>query len=209
MDREGCGRFAKGVNSAIEFRVRTISMTTIQENAANDGKMKELILYLAARSEKDPRFSSTKLNKLLFYCDFLAYRRWGRSITGHSYWKLRFGPAPKAMLPILRQMQKEGDCEEIRRDYYGREQRRVAGKRAPKLCLFSPEELGLADQIVEALWENSATEVSDLSHDFIGWKVAALNEVIPYETVFVGDPAAMPVTEDEIEFCRQLEREAG
>jgi hypothetical protein len=183
-------------------------MTTIQENATNDGKMKELILYLSAKSEKDPRFSSTKLNKLLFYCDFLAYRRWGRSITGHSYWKLQFGPAPKAMLPILRQMQEVGDCEEIRRDYYGREQRRVAGRRAPQVSMFSPEELELADQIVETLWDSSATEVSDLSHDFIGWKVAALNEVIPYETVFVGDPS-LPLTEDEIAFAQQLEREAG
>jgi hypothetical protein len=53
-----------------------------------------------------------------------------------------------------------------------------------------------------------ATEVSDLSHDFIGWKAAEFNEVIPYETVFLGDPST-PVSEDEIEFCLQLEREAG
>jgi len=137
-------------------------MTTIRENTPNDRKMKELILYLASRSEQDPRFSSTKLNKLLFYCDFLAYRRWGRSITGHPYWKLQFGPAPKAMLPILRQMQQEGACDEVRRDYYGREQRRVEGRRAPEVSVFSPEELGLVDQIVESLWESSATEVSDL-----------------------------------------------
>ena len=58
-------------------------MTRMREHGADDRKMKELILYLAARSEDDPRFSSTKLNKLLFYCDFTAYRQLGRSITGH------------------------------------------------------------------------------------------------------------------------------
>lgn len=182
-------------------------MTTTRENGADARKTKELILYLAAKSEGDPRFSATKLNKLLFYCDFTAYRRLGRSITGQSYWKLQFGPAPKAMLPILNQMQQDGDCDEVKKDYFGREQRRVKANRSSEVGVFSPEELRLADQIVEDLWESSAVEVSDLSHDFIGWKAATLNEVIPYETVFVGDPAT-PVSEDEIEFCSRLQ-EAG
>jgi antitoxin SocA-like protein len=137
----------------------------------DDRKIKELILYLASKSEQDPRFSATKLNKLLFYCDFASYRRWGRAITGHSYQKLQFGPAPKAMLPLLEQMK-----------------------------------LYLAEQMVADLWESNARQVSDLSHDFIGWKVAHLNEVIPYETVYVGDPA-LPLSDAEIEFCRQLEAE--
>jgi hypothetical protein len=179
-----------------------------RDSHAEDGKMKELILYLATRCEDDPRFSSTKLNKLLFYCDFTAYRQLGQSITGHSYQKLPFGPAPKAMLPILEQMKQDRDCSETERDYFGLRQRRVRAERAPEISAFSTEELQLADQIVEALWESSAAEVSDLSHDFIGWKAAALNEVIPYETVFVGDPT-MPVSEDEIVFCERLAREAG
>jgi hypothetical protein len=182
-------------------------MTRTREIATDDRKMKELILYLATKSEGDPRFSSTKLNKLLFYCDFTAYRQLGRSITGHSYQKLPFGPAPKAVLPILSQMQGDGDCDEIRKDYFGREQRRVKANRPPQTGVFSAEELQLADQIIEELWENSASEVSDRSHGFIGWQAAEFNEVIPYETVFLGDPST-PVSEDEIEFCRQLEREA-
>src|SRR5689334_7237140 len=174
---------------------------------ADDSKMKELILYLAAKSEPDPRFSSTKLNKLLFYCDFGAYRQLGQSITGHSYRKLQFGPAPKAMLPIVERMKGDGDCAEIERDHFGHAQRRVVALRPPDVALFSAEELRLADRIVEELWESNAAEVSDLSHDFIGWKAAAYNEIIPYETVFVGDPG-LPVSEEEVEFCRQLQGEA-
>jgi Protein of unknown function (DUF4065) len=182
-------------------------MTRLREVGPDDRKMKELILYLATKSEDDPRFSSTKLNKLLFYCDFTAYRRLGHSITGHSYQKLPFGPAPKAVLPILSQMQGDGDCDEIRKDYFGREQRRVQANRRSETALFSADELQLADEILQELWESSATEVSERSHGFIGWQVADFYEVIPYETVFVGDPQT-PVTEDEIEFCLRLEREA-
>lgn len=174
----------------------------------DDGKMKELILYLAAKSETDPRFSSTKLNKLLFYCDFEAYRQLGKPITGHSYRKLKFGPAPKAVLPILEQMKRDRECAEVERDHFGHAQRRVVAMRPPKVSLFTPEELDLANRVVAELWESNATEVSDLSHDFIGWQVAAWNEIIPYETVFVGDPG-LPVSEEEVQFCRQLQGEAG
>ena len=181
---------------------------TIQGSQTGDEKMRELILYLAAKSETDPRFSSTKLNKLLFYCDFGAYRQLGQSITGHSYRKLQFGPAPKAMLPILERMTRARECAEIERDHFGRAQRRVVALRSPDVSLFTSEELRLADQILAELWESNATEVSDLTHDFIGWKAAALNEIIPYETVFVGDPG-LPVSEEEVELCRQLQGEAG
>lgn len=181
---------------------------TIQGSQTGDEKMRELILYLAAKSETDPRFSSTKLNKLLFYCDFGAYRQLGQSITGHSYRKLQFGPAPKAMLPILERMKGDRECVELEKDHFGHAQRRIVALRPPDVSLFTAEELRLADRILQELWESNATEVSDLSHDFIGWKAAALNEIIPYETVFVGDPG-LPVSEEEVEFCRQLQGEAG
>lgn len=175
----------------------------MQGSQTGDEKMRELILYLAAKSEADPRFSSTKLNKLLFYCDFGAYRQLGRSITGHSYRKLQFGPAPKAMLPILERMKGDQDCVEVEKDRFGHSQRRIVALRFPDISLFTPEELQLADRIVAELWESNATEVSDLSHDFIGWKAAALNEIIPYETVFVGDPG-LPVSEGEVELCKSI-----
>jgi len=143
-----------------------------QEASPDDRKMKELILYLTAKSEGDLRFSPDKLNKLLFHCDFTAYRQLGRSITGYSYQKLQSGPAPKA------------------------------AHRATESSVLSVDELRLVDQVIEDLWESSA---DDRLHDFIGWQAADLYEVIPYEIVFLGDPSE-PVSDDEIEFCRQLEQ---
>lgn len=181
-------------------------MTTTGKTPAANQKLRELILYLSSKSEKDPRFSATKLNKLLFYCDFAAYRQLGSSITGHSYQKLNFGPAPKAMMPVLEKMKRAGDCIEVERDHFGYRQKRVIALRPPDVSQLSSQELYLADQVVTDLWESSATQVSDLSLDFIGWKVASLGEVIPYETAFVSDPA-MPLSEDEIAFCGQLQLE--
>ena len=48
-------------------------------------KLRELILYLARESEGDDYFGVVKLNKLLFYIDFEAYRRFGKSVTEQEY----------------------------------------------------------------------------------------------------------------------------
>ena len=71
----------------------------------DDEKFKELVLYIARKSECDPRFGATKLNKLLFFSDFLAFKRLGSPITGQTYFKLDHGPAPRRMLPLKERMQ--------------------------------------------------------------------------------------------------------
>jgi hypothetical protein len=139
----------------------------------DDRRMKQLVLYLTAKLEGDPGFSAAKLNELLFYCDFTAYQQLGRSITGYSYHKLPSSPVPKA------------------------------AQRASGSSALSAEELRLADQIIEDLWGGRTNEAKDYYPGFIGWQAAGLNEVIPYETVFLGNPS-MHVREDEVEFCRQL-----
>ena len=50
-----------------------------------DKKLKELVLYIAQKSEDDPSFGATKLNKILFAADFYFFGQTGRSITGASY----------------------------------------------------------------------------------------------------------------------------
>ena len=70
-------------------------------------KFKQLILYLAERSGDDPGFAATKLNKLMYFCDFEAYRQLGRSITGARYQKLPWGPAAVEFLPLQDELFKE------------------------------------------------------------------------------------------------------
>ena len=138
--------------------------------------MKKLASYLTTKSESDPQFSPAKLNWLLFYCDFTAYRRLGRSITGCIYQKLPSGPAPKA------------------------------GQGAFDSIDLSSDEFSIADQIFEVLVKSRDGNLSEQLSGFLGWLLADNNEVIPYEVVFLGDPLT-PVSEDEVEFCKLLERD--
>src|SRR5919109_351200 len=59
----------------------------------SEGRLKELVLYLACASETaDPGFGMVKLNKLLYRADFEAFRRLGHSLTGETYQKQAYGP---------------------------------------------------------------------------------------------------------------------
>ncbi len=60
-------------------------------------KFAALVLYIAARSKDEPKFGAVKLNKILYYTDFNAYRRLGSAVAGASYQKLSEGPARREM----------------------------------------------------------------------------------------------------------------
>ncbi len=173
----------------------------------NDEKFIELLLYIARRSEDDRKFGATKLNKLMFYSDFYAYQLTGKSITGHTYKKLPNGPVPKAMVPILKKLKLSGAIREEQRQHFARVQNRVVALREPDVTLFSATEISLVDSVMSELKDSNATDVSDGSHQFIGWKAAALGEDIPYQTALIsGEPEA---TEADIAFAESLKVEAA
>ena len=168
----------------------------------NDRKLTELILYIASRSEDDSTYSATKLNKLLFFADFFSYASFGKPITGHRYQKLPNGPAPKALLPVVEKMIARDQCEWVEKPYFGRVQKRLVPKRGADLSWMSEEARALVDQLIDELWERSARDVSELSHDFPGWQAVGMQEEIPYETVFVLPPR--PLSVGELERAREL-----
>jgi len=173
----------------------------------DEEKFKELILYLAEKSADDPSFGDTKLNKLLFFSDFLSYAIHGAPITGAVYQKLEFGPAPRRLLPARDELVHEGNASIVTR---GRAyQRRVTISRRPaNTHLFSTNELDLVDEVIDLLRNHDATDVSELSHRLSsGWQLANLREDIPYDSIFLS--MSMDLTSDEIARGQQLAAEFG
>jgi len=154
----------------------------------DDIKFRELVLFICARSEGDSAFGATKLNKLLFFADFIAYLKLGKAISGQSYQKLEWGPAPRYLIPTLRKMREEGEIAETTRNHFGKEQHRAIALREADLDYFTAEEVALITEIIEHCWEKNANEVSGISHQFLGWQAAADREDIPYETILLTKP---------------------
>lgn len=163
----------------------------------NERKFRELVLYVCQKSAGDPRFGAVKLNKILYFSDFLAYANLGEPITGFEYQKLPQGPAPRRLLPIREKMMKarELGIQEVQ-VAAGYIQQRPVNLRAPDLSVFKAAEIAQVDRVITALADGDARTVSQISHRMVGWLVAGDNEVIPYETIFVSNE---PLTELEVQ----------
>lgn len=134
----------------------------------NEQKLKELILYIASQCKEDVFFGATKLNKLLFFADFLAYERLGRPITGADYMVIEHGPAPRRLIPLREEMLEDGDICIEQRPY----QTRIVASREPNLGDFSRKELAIVDYVIRVLRDIDAESVSDLTHQLPAWREA-------------------------------------
>jgi hypothetical protein len=151
----------------------------------SDAKLRELILLISEWSQADPKFGAIKLNKLLFHADFSAFLTHGEPITGQEYFALPQGPAPRRLKPITEEMRRRNEFAWQEVQYYGKPQKRPIALRPPNLSAFSATDINLVHQTVEKFWKMNATEISDQSHLFLGWKSAHLKETIPYSTALV------------------------
>ncbi|MFY9826017.1 MAG: Panacea domain-containing protein [Thermoanaerobaculia bacterium] len=178
-----------------------------KSNKGRDKRLQELILYVARETESDPKCGKTKLYKILFYSDFWAHQRLGTSISHQEYQRLDFGPAPRRGRPILEEMISSAVAAWAVRDYFGRTLQKLLALREPDLSVFSGEEIAIVQEVVRILWPYDASEVSGLSHRFIGWQLAREGEVIPYSTVALGQPRQPTLR--EIAYGQKLARELG
>jgi hypothetical protein len=168
----------------------------------NEARFRELILYICQSCATHQRFGATKLNKILYYSDFLAYADLDEPITGFEYQREKKGPVPTRLVPVREEMIKAGELAlQPLRLPYGLVEKRVVNLRAPRLEVFTPAQISLVDSIIELLKDKTAEEASELSHRTVGWQIAAPGETIPYETVFV---AAEPMTESDIQRGKDL-----
>lgn len=168
-------------------------------------RFRELILYIAKACASDQWFGAIKLNKVLYHADFRAFERFGIPLTGVRYFRLKNGPAPKMLLPVQRELVREGALKIEEREVGGRTQKRSIALRNPVLELFSADELALVDEVIRDLWRQNATEVSDASHD-IRWRALQDKDPLPYELVHLEDAA---LTEAELIRTRELATELG
>lgn len=148
-------------------------------------KFRELILHVCQRSEGDSNFGLTKLNKLLWFTDLAAFLSRGTSITGKQYIKLPYGPVPADYESTIKEMQSDHQLAERVENRYGYPQRRLFALVEPNLDAFTADEIALVDGFIHRYWNRNGSEMSHMSHEFLGWQLAEIGEPIPFEVGFV------------------------
>lgn len=152
--------------------------------SADNRKLRELILYLAARMEKDNHAGQgrIKLAKLLWLSDFEAYRRLGKSITGARYVADELGPAPVEELLAVRDLV-DGGALEILPGF--QRQQLFHPVRPADLSSFNEVERGIVEEMLEKYRTWTGKQLVDLAHEFPGWKLANRGGDIPLRSVHI------------------------
>jgi uncharacterized phage-associated protein len=135
------------------------------------------IIYLVENTDS---CGITKLNKLLYITDFLAFRKLGKSITGYQYEAWELGPTPQ---PFYKDFKKSKDNEvpEYLRNYINREviqktEEEVFNKLTPKKPFnsdyFSKYELDILTSVAKKYKTIQDEDIVKLSHKTIPFKKA-------------------------------------
>jgi len=122
----------------------------------------------------------TKLNKLMFYADFLHFKDYVLSITGAKYAHVPFGPAPTNYDLYFPLMIRQGllAVEEI--DYGGYLGEKYTSLINPDLNIFSEGELRVLSIVKEFFRGYKANEISEYSHVEKGYQETSNGKMISY-----------------------------
>jgi putative zinc finger/helix-turn-helix YgiT family protein len=139
----------------------------------------EMMVFFAA---KPLGVLKTKLNKLIWYSDFLHFRRYSVSMSGAPYVHLPFGPVPNQYGLYLSSLNAIGtlNCTEMD---FGDD---IIGENLEATRSFESEALPeTAGRVLEAVhrrfMQMSSREISRVSHEEDGYKNTQPGEFISYE----------------------------
>lgn len=132
-------------------------------------KFSEMVVYFSTQLEP----FKTKLNKLLFYADFLMFKQTCFSISGVRYKAIEMGPVPSNFQSIFEYLSNNNyihiSYTQFPQGYTG-EQFKANKDRPFNDKLFSEVELQVLNKVVEAFKDSSTNEIIEWSHLEEGWK---------------------------------------
>jgi hypothetical protein len=128
------------------------NLTFGSDDQTSTDKLRQLILYVADKCDADPGFGAIKLNKILFFADFVSFAQYGEPITGVKFRKNRKGPVPTVLKRLRNEMERDGEIAIRHKRYNGGIQHRVVPFREPDIDMFSARDIALIDEIIRMWW---------------------------------------------------------
>jgi DNA-binding transcriptional regulator YiaG/uncharacterized phage-associated protein len=126
-------------------------------------RLKNIMLYVLNHCDE---VWCTKMNKLLFYVDFLSYRERGIAMTGLTYRAIEFGPVPERWDRVYSEFPEVK--QELRQvaDFVGS---CLNTTEKADTSLFSEDELKVLDVVCVNFAKKSSREISRISHEEAAW----------------------------------------
>lgn len=142
-------------------------------------RLKNLLLYVLERMGET---FQTKMNKVLFYIDYLSYRERGMAISGLVYQAMEFGPVPQRWDRLYSAFD---EVEQQIRLVQGQECLSLLPGGVADMSCFSAAEKAIIDQVCAKMKDMSSRAASQMSHEETLWKDhVGKRETIPFSEAF-------------------------
>ncbi len=113
----------------------------------------------------------TKLNKLMFYCDYLSFKNYGHGISGLDYRAIKLGPVPSKFQKMYELI---SDGELVNREYMEFENGNFGSYFKPCLTfnesLFEEYEIEVMNMVSNTFKYTRPSEIIEISHNESAWK---------------------------------------
>ena len=131
-------------------------------------KIANMVLFFLSMTN---RTYKTRLNKYLFYSDFLSYKYKGIAMSGFNYVAIDKGPVPDSYEMLYDTLEKENyiKIEEIE-DAKGKEYSKMIPLKSFDVSNFDEEEMEILKLVIENLQFKKTQDIIDESHKISAWK---------------------------------------
>jgi uncharacterized phage-associated protein len=185
----------------------------------SEEKILNAIIYFV-KTTKNCR--KTKLFKLLYFFDFIHFKKYGTSVSGYEYIAMPRGPVPirlyeqitnremikgfSEVLSFVEEVDEDGDSKGFKI--------LIKGKKSPDMDCFSPNERNILEEVADMFKDSTATEMSEITHlKNSPWdktkKTKGDNAIIDY-FLAIDDETKFGIDEINERFCLEKElREDG
>lgn len=137
------------------------------ESGVDKIKYKNLVLYLAGTIGAKPNVGETVFYKLIYFIETLAFQKNGKGIVGERFFKMQYGPVPASFQSITREMLNNNELDRVQGRYFTYMQTKYLPR--VEATGLTHEEKEIIDTIIDRLGDESATYLSDLSHEDRPW----------------------------------------
>lgn len=163
-------------------RKRIFSTVRGQENGYSPISLSRLKAVLLTVLNECGEVFCTKMNKLLFYIDFLSYQQRGMAITGLAYRAFDYGPVPDRWDKVYSEFDEIHQESRLIGEYEGNV---LVAESTLDDNILSEEEKNIIHIVCERFKNSSSREISDISHNESAWeKYHETHARIPFSEAF-------------------------
>lgn len=161
----------------LERRIEVYALADRGHRPFDLERVGQAVLYLVSGVQT----GMVKLNKMLWYVDFLSYKRCAVALVGLPYRRLPYGPIADHYKSLFAEVEDEGYVQAELMEYPGGvEGAEYKPAATSDLSFFTGDEIAVLDVVKKRLGPLTAKQAADLSHAERAWIETPPNDVVSY-----------------------------